>query len=86
MQYIWYYLLVINALGLFFMHYDKRSAKKNRSRIAETDLLGIAFLFGSLGILLGMILFRHKTKTPTFYIIMPVLPILQVLFFVFLLY
>ena len=85
MEYIWYYLIIINALGLFFMHCDKKSAKSKRHRVAEIDLIGIALLFGSLGILLGMILFRHKTKKPLFYILVPVLLISQSLLTVFLL-
>lgn len=85
MEYTWYYLIIINALGLFFMHYDKKSAKANRQRVAETDLIGIALLFGSLGILMGMIMFRHKTKKTLFSFLMPVLPVLQTLFLVFVL-
>ena len=40
---------------------DKWKAKKNRWRVRESTLLLIAALGGSVGSLLGMYLFRHKT-------------------------
>ena len=60
------YLLIINALGLVLMHQDKKRAFKNHWRIPEYVLLTVAALGGSLGILLGMRLFRHKTRKPLF--------------------
>ena len=44
---------------------DKWAAQVNRQRIPERVLLGLALAGGSPGALLGMVLFRHKTrKTP----------------------
>lgn len=67
------YLLIINALGFLFMLADKCKAKKNAWRIPEATLLTVAALGGSLGSLLGMRLFRHKTKKPRFAIGIPAL-------------
>lgn len=55
------YLLIINALGFALMLVDKLKAKKNRWRIPEATLMTVAALGGSVGSLLGMYAFRHKT-------------------------
>ena len=57
-----YYLLIINAAGFALMLVDKWKAKKNRWRVRESTLLMVAALGGSVGSLLGMYLFRHKTR------------------------
>ena len=62
MKLLLYYLLIINAAGLLLMLVDKWKAKKNRWRVRESTLLLIAALGGSVGSLLGMYLFRHKTR------------------------
>ena len=80
-----FYLLIINAATLLLMHADKRKARKNAWRIPEATLMGAAALGGSLGALLGMGLFRHKTKHPKFFIGIPVLLALQILLLVWLL-
>jgi len=67
------YLLIINALGFLLMLIDKHKAIKKAWRIPEATLLGIAAIGGSLGALLGMRLFRHKTQHPRFSIGLPVI-------------
>ena len=71
------YLLIINAVGIFFMLADKQKAKKKQWRIPEATLMGIAAVGGSVGVLIGMYTFRHKTKHAKFYIGVPLLLILQ---------
>ena len=61
MKLLLYYLLIINAAGFLLMLVDKWKAKKNRWRIRESTLLLVAALGGSVGSLIGMYLFRHKT-------------------------
>ena len=78
MQFVLSYLTLINVLGLVFMLADKLKAKKNRWRIPEARLIGLALLGGSLGILAGMYLFRHKTLHPKFSIGVPVIFAVQV--------
>ena len=56
------YLLIMNAAGFLLMHLDKEKAKRNRWRISEATLLTVAALGGSIGSLLGMYLFHHKTR------------------------
>ena len=61
MKLLLYYLLLINAAGFLLMLVDKWKAKKNRWRVRESTLLIVAALGGSVGSLVGMYLFRHKT-------------------------
>lgn len=67
------YLSIINAAGLLIMFLDKQFAKLHTRRIPEAVLLGTALSGGSLGILLGMTLFHHKTCKPKFYISVPLM-------------
>lgn len=73
------YLLIINAVGILFMLADKHKAKKKQWRIPEATLMGIAAVGGSVGVLIGMYTFRHKTKHAKFYIGVPLLLILQII-------
>lgn len=72
------YLLIINAAGLLLMRADKRRAQKNVWRVPEATLLGVAAIGGSLGSLLGMRLFRHKTRHPRFSVGLPLLLVLHI--------
>ncbi|MFG6358472.1 MAG: DUF1294 domain-containing protein [Acetatifactor sp.] len=56
------YLLCINLAGLASMGLDKRKAVRHEWRISEATLFLIALLGGSLGSVVGMQLFRHKTR------------------------
>ena len=79
MDYLLLYLILINATGLLLMLADKRRAVKKRWRIPEATLLFVAVIGGSLGSLIGMYLFRHKTRHLKFSAGLPVILILQVL-------
>lgn len=72
------YLLIINAAGFLLMLVDKLKAKRNRWRIPERNLMLTAFLGGSVGCLLGMYLFRHKTLHPKFTMGIPLILALQI--------
>ncbi len=67
------YLLIINIIGLCAFGIDKQKAIKNKWRIPEATLMGIAFIGGTIGAVIGMKLFHHKTKKPKFYIGIPVI-------------
>ena len=78
MKYFLLYLLLINAAAFLLMLVDKLKAKKNRWRIPERTLFGSALLGGSIGALLGMYTFRHKTKHLSFTLGMPAILIAQI--------
>ncbi len=65
------------------MFLDKRKAKKHKWRISEKNIFLIALLGGSLGCLLGMNIFRHKTKHWYFRFGLPTILVLQVVAIVF---
>ena len=78
MKYFLLYLLLINAAAFLLMLVDKLKAKKNRWRIPERTLFGSALLGGSIGAILGMYIFRHKTKHLSFTLGMPAILIAQI--------
>lgn len=53
---------VLSIIAFCMYAADKKKAKKGAWRIPEKVLLGLGFLGGSIGALLGMKLLRHKTK------------------------
>ena len=74
-----YYILIINLMGISLMYIDKTKAIKKQWRISESKLLLVAVFGGSIGSLLGMHLFRHKTKHLKFTIGVPLIVIVQLL-------
>ena len=79
------YLLAINLIGLLVMFIDKRKAKKGSWRIPEKSLLMVALLGGSIGTMIGMYWFRHKTKKLRFTIGFPVILITEIVLITYLL-
>ena len=73
------YLLIINAAGFILMLVDKVKAKKNLWRVPEATLFLVAAVGGSVGSILGMYTFRHKTKHIKFIVGMPVILAVQVI-------
>lgn len=73
------YLILINLAGLLSMYTDKRRAINNKWRIPEKTLFSIAVIGGSIGSVLGMQIFRHKTKHWYFVYGMPAILILQII-------
>lgn len=71
------YLVIMNAAAFFLYGMDKRKAIRNKWRIPEKTLLGVAFLGGSIGALVGMRVFHHKTKHWKFKIGVPLCLILH---------
>ena len=72
------YLIIINATGFLLMLADKSKAKRGAWRIPEATLMGVAVIGGSIGSLIGMKLFRHKTRHPKFYIGIPLILALHI--------
>ncbi|WP_346726122.1 DUF1294 domain-containing protein [Yeguia hominis] len=72
------YLVLINGIVFVLFGVDKRRARRQQWRIPEATLLGFAALGGSIGALLGMRLFHHKTRHPKFFVGVPVILGLQI--------
>ena len=73
------YFLLVNLLGFYAMYTDKLRAKKRAFRIPEATLFAIAFIGGSIGCIIGMYLFRHKTRHWHFVYGIPLILILQII-------
>ena len=74
---ILYYLAFINLLLFVLMGVDKVKAKRGSRRFPEATLFFLAVAGGSLGGLLGMAAFHHKTLHKSFRIGFPVILIAQ---------
>lgn len=73
------YFGVINLIGFLLMGIDKAKAKRRAFRIPEATLFIVALIGGSIGSLLGMYVFRHKTRHLKFTIGIPVILGIQII-------
>ena len=73
------YLILINLAAWGLMGADKYRARKHAWRIPERTLFAVALLGGSLGAILGMYLWHHKTKHWYFVIGIPLILVAQIL-------
>ena len=72
------YLAVVNILTIIVFGVDKMNAKSNRQRVRIVTLLGLAFIGGSVGAMIGMYGFHHKTKKAYFTVGVPLILLMQV--------
>ena len=72
------YLVTVNVVAFFMYGIDKAKAKKQKWRIPEKTLIGIAVIGGSIGAIAGMNVFHHKTKHWYFKFGLPLILIIQI--------
>ena len=72
------YLALINIISFLFYFKDKKAAEKGENRVKIVTLLGLSFVGGSIGALLGMYGLRHKTNKSYFTIGIPLMIIMQI--------
>lgn len=79
------YFILINIVGFALMGIDKKKAVRQKWRIPERTLFATALFGGSIGSIIGMEVFRHKTKHFSFRAGMPAILILQIViaYFIF---
>ena len=75
---LWSYLICINIITIAVYGIDKRSAVRGKWRIRVSTLLGLAAAGGSVGALLGLHLFHHKTRKWYFRLGIPLILGIQV--------
>lgn len=75
----WIYAIyaVINVVSFVMMGVDKYKAKRHQWRVSEGTLLLWAICGGGLGGVIGMQIFRHKTKHMKFIVIVPTAALIQ---------
>ena len=73
------YLISLNTITFLTYGYDKHQSKKIGMRIPEMVLHLLTLIGGTLGSLLGQLIFRHKIKKMKFIIVFWVIVIVQVI-------
>ena len=77
------YFLLVNIVAFIAFGVDKFKSKKGRRRIPESSLLLLAVVGGSVGALLGMKVFRHKTLHAKFKFGVPAILVVQIVIAVY---
>lgn len=77
-KWIVYYLIAINFITFATFAYDKIQALERRNRIRILVLLGLALAGGTIGGLVAMYLFHHKTRKDYFTVGLPLMLVMQV--------
>lgn len=74
------YMIVINAFTFFYFGLDKiKSQIHGQSRIAEKTLFLLIACGGSIGALIAMNVFRHKTQKTSFHLILALIIAIQII-------
>ena len=73
------FFATINVFSFIYFRLDKRKAQKNQQRIPERSLLIMTLFGGTIGSILGMLLFNHKIAKKSFVIKIMLIIIIQIL-------
>jgi len=80
-QLVLIYTVSINLISLLMFGVDKLKAKHDAWRLSERSLYLASFLGGVFGSVLGMKIFRHKTRKTKFKMIISILVIWNVIIY-----
>jgi uncharacterized membrane protein YsdA (DUF1294 family) len=83
-KYVILYIILINAFGFAIMALDKFKAQKGYWRIPEKTIFVVTLFGGGVGTILGMYVFRHKTKKLKFTIGLPTILISEIALVIYL--
>lgn len=78
---IFIFLLAMNLAGFISMGIDKKRAQRGAYRISEKTLFFFCIFGGAIGSICGMFHFHHKTRHWYFRYGMPLILLLELLFF-----
>ncbi|MFO7619020.1 MAG: DUF1294 domain-containing protein [Thermoplasmata archaeon] len=70
LEWVLAYALTINLAALALFGIDKGRARKGHGRISEASLFLVSLAGGAVGGILGMWMFRHKTRKTGFKVAM----------------
>lgn len=85
MEIILLFYIIWNLIVFALYGVDKRRAKRGVWRISETTLIVPAFALASMGALLGMVVFNHKTSKTKFRVLIPLSFLFNIVGFYFIL-
>jgi uncharacterized membrane protein YsdA (DUF1294 family) len=71
-------LIGINCAAFFLCGFDKSIAGSDKTRIPEVILLSFCLFGGTVGFILGMCLFRHKTRKASFIFSLLIILVVQI--------
>jgi len=80
---MFYAIAFISIITFIIFGFDKRKAVKHQRRISENTLLTATFFGGTVGALLGMLIFRHKISKRSFLLKFALIVLIQALFICF---
>lgn len=80
--YLLIYLGLINLISFLAFSFDKYRANRGKRRLKNGLLLGLSFIGGAIGGLIGMKVFRHKIKKAYYKMGLPLMILMQVLILV----
>ena len=78
-----YFFIAINIITFLVFGYDKWLAKKNNRRVSEFHLLLLTGIGGTIGGIVSMYLFKHKTNKFSFTLAFYAIAILQIVLLYF---
>ncbi len=73
------FFATLNILSFIYFGLDKRKAKKNQHRVSEKSLLIMTVFGGTIGSILGMLIFNHKTNKRSFILKIFAVIVIQIL-------
>ncbi len=73
------YFLIVNSFTFLIAGYDKYLAVKNKRRIPEKTLFALGIFGGSVGLLLAMLIFKHKTSKSSFIVKFSAIFLIQIM-------
>ena len=76
--YIHLYLIMINVITFALYGLDKWRAMTSQLRVREKKLIILALIGGSIGAMIGMTVFHHKTRKWYFRLVIPLILGIQV--------
>lgn len=78
------YLFVINTITFISFGLDKYAANNDKWRIKNVTLLGLAFIGGTIGGLIAMYIFRHKTQKDYYTVGLWLMIVMQIILLIYL--
>lgn len=79
MEVLLLYFLFVNIIVFILSGYDKNQARKNKRRIPEKTLFFLEAIGGTIGLLLAMLYFKHKTSKTSFIVKFSAILFLQII-------